>query len=256
MRITIQGYAPIEIPESLMVKETGAFGAETSYVAKVVSRIQKPSYLNTKLPLKLSCLERLKARMEALGGYKSFYEPLAGIGLSARLFGAKETYLNDLDPGCQSILKGNFYGECTVTGKDAYETPFPLSDLIFLDFNAFTLKRCLGKSSEYNAPVTRAFSSSRKFVVLNDCSNFYFRYGKSSYAVYSKLLGIPINSFEEYFRAARVIWQHKYPEWQMVHVAAFKDSSFQLFYRGEAYFEYDLIEKPSTYVSVGGVLLS
>ena len=246
MKICVQGYKPIVIPSDLTAKEVGPFDGHTSYAAKVTTRLNKRGYRERTLPSKLLCLEAIKARMIALGGYKSFAEPLAGVGLSARIFNNGKLYLNDTDEGCRRILELNFGGE--PTGLDVLTMKLPKADAVFLDFNDFTLKRY--NQTAYGVVLGGAFKTAKKFVILNDCSIFYFRYGKGSFETYSKYLGQKINSIEDYLHAVRAYHRREHPEWWLVHAAYFRDSSFQLFSREVAPLKIDYIKNPKPIVTV------
>lgn len=247
MRICVEGYEPIVVPPELAVTETGAFDGHTPYVAKLVTRLKKRGYRERTLPSKLVCLEAIKARMYALGGYKSFAEPLAGVGLSARIFRCKGLiHLNDLDEGCQRILALNFPTE--PTGQDALKMKMPKVDVTFLDFNDFTMKRYL--NGTYKAVVDRAMESSKKFVVINDCSIFYFRYGANSYETYTKLLGEPIVDTEAYFVVLRRFFRKNYPDWWLVEADYFRDTSFLLFSRNKENLVVRYVKDPKPIVSV------
>lgn len=209
--------------------ESGKFDAKTSYASKLVTRLGQKAYRNQKLPLKLgACLTLLK-RIQRLGGHSSYFEPLAGVGLSARLFDSKgRVFLNDMDTGCQAVLRTNFPA-AEVSGEDANTLNFPSVDLVFLDFNNFTMKRYLRGDEFYVNTMERAFSAAKKFVVVNDCSPFYFRYGVSAFENYSKLLNTPLHTVEEYLVALREFYKRRYRGWFLIHASYFTDSSFQLF---------------------------
>ena len=250
MKIKIKGYPPIIIPSELAQPESGAFDGHTPYVAKLSSRLRKPAYRMKTLPSKLLCLQVLKDRMEGLGDYKSFLEPLAGVGLSARIFDKGKTVLNDTDESCRRILDLNFGGKAT--GEDVLKMPFPKLDVIFLDFNDFTLKR--SRTTVYGDVLFRAFDAAKKFVILNDCSVFYFRYGKTSFKAYEKYVGRVIGSIEDYFQALQPLYQNATGgDWNLVHVAYFRDTSFQLFSRTRAKFKLDKIENPKAIVEASGL---
>lgn len=257
MRIMAKGCQPIAFPLGFEAGETGKFDADTSYAAKLLTRLKQRAYREYKLPAKLACLRALRVRAEALGGYSSYAEPLAGVGLAVRVFDPKGAlYLNDQDEGCRAVLAANF--KTKPTGKDALSMQFPAADLIFLDFNDFTFKRYL--AGTYQDPLTRAFDAARQFVVLNDCSMFYFRYGKGSYDVYGRLLGEKINTPGDYFRAIRKYYRERYPAWTLVEAAYFSESSFLLFSRGvrskRAHrLDSTLIEKVSPVVFSEGLLV-
>lgn len=256
MKITIKGCEPLLLTSDLIQPETGKFDATTSYASKLVTRLKQKAYRQKKLPLKLACLKVLKDRMNVLGYPKTYYEPLAGVGLSVKLFNPKgQLWLNDMDPGCQQVLKANF-PKAKVWGGDMFGQGFPDADLIFLDFNDYTFKRFL--TTNYAEILERAFEHAKKYVILNDCSNFYFRYGESSFKVYSKLVRKDITSVEEYLETVRLYYgriQRSKVGWDMVHAAYFRESSFQLFYRGNAPFCVDEI-KEGLPVAVSEGLLS
>lgn len=248
MRVTVRGYEPIWIPDSLAAPENGTFNSKTPYSAKLVSRLGSTGYREGKLPSKILCLEKLKLDAIDLGDYSSFCEPLAGVGLSVRIFARPKgkLYLNDLDEGCRKILELNF--KCKVTGEDIYALDFPKADMIFLDFNDFTYKRFL--TSEYGSVLSRALSSAQKFVVLNDCSVFYFRYGESSFTAYSRLMGKKITSIEDYFRVAAEAFHRRYPAWWVSKVAYFRDTAFLLFTRKEVPLYIERVEAQADLVTV------
>jgi len=245
MRITIRGYAPIVIPEEYCVKEVGAFNGSTPYVAKVATRFRQPAYLHKKLPSKLLCLEEIKRSM--LGAYLSFAEPLAGIGLTARLFdvGGK-LYLNELDPSCRAVLEQNFH--IPVTADDAFKTDLPPADAIFLDFNDFTLKRF--ETTEYGAVLARALNTAKKFVVLNNCSVFYLRYGQTSFDTYAKYVGKIEPTIEAYLKVEAEYFNKKFKGWYVIKAAYFRDTAFLLFSKQKKPFRAVKIE-PTSIVSVG-----
>lgn len=228
MRLTIPvlGLEPIYLDQSIIAHESGKFDAATSYASKLVSRLSQKAYLTKKLPLKLGALNRLMGLMKETP--KSYFEPMAGVGLSARLFDCTgDVILNDLDKGCQSVLKANF-PKARVYGKDARKGHFPVVDLIFLDFNNFTMKRFLAGEELYVSMMDRAFASARMYVIVNDCTPFYFRYGKSSFETYSKLLSAELREINDYFFCARDLYRKRYNR-DMMAVSYFDDSSFQLF---------------------------
>lgn len=251
MRIVLPGYQVLELPQEIIAPEQRPFNGTTSYASKLVTRLKQKSYREVKLPSKLNCLEVLKERMWELGGYKSYFEPLAGVGLSAALFQPKTSWLNDLDEGCRKILLANFFG--TVTGEDALDMTYPLSDLIFMDFNDFTFKRFL--KGTYAEALARAFDNSRRFVILNDCSIWYFRYGQEAYANYSRIFDEPITSCTGYFEAVRKYHKERFG-WNLIHTAFFRESSFQLFYKGESNPLVSMIVPPVPQLKISEGLLS
>jgi hypothetical protein len=224
MKLTIRNYAPIIIPAVDLVPLQGQFKGETPYAAKLAQRLRMPSYRLDKLPAKLLCLESLARTAEKMGGWGSFAEPMAGVGLSARILGGKrKLILSDFDAGCRHALAANF--KVTPGATDIFKGAAPAADMVFLDFNDFTYKRGCGI---YEPVLQKTFLATRKFVIINDCTIFYFRYGAGSYKSYSKRLRTPIKDFAGYFKAVRADYAKRYG-WTLVHVAYFQDSSFQLF---------------------------
>jgi hypothetical protein len=225
MQLTIRNYPPIKISDKLLVPLEGEFKGDTSYVAKLAQRLKRPDYLNNKLPAKLLCLEALARRAEKLGGWNSFAEPMAGVGLSARIFGGgkRKLILGDLDKSCRKALTDNF--TVTPSAANIFTEPVPSADMVFLDFNDFTYRRGTGV---YEKVLAKTFRAARKFVIINDCTVFYFRYGKQSYKTYSEKLQTSITSFTDYFYAIDQDYGKRY-KWHLAHVAYFRDSSFQLY---------------------------
>lgn len=257
MKVKFPGAAPLTLSTDIAFEE-GKFDAKTSYASKLVTRLRQRSYREKKLPLKLSCLSILRDRALKMGDYRSYYEPLAGVGLSARLFdpnNKRKLWLNDLDEGCQKALKENF-PKATVWGGDIIGQGFPKADMIFLDFNNFTWKRYLTGAECYPEILERTFKYAQKYVVLNDCSNFYFRYGAQSFVAYSKLLGATIASTPDYLTIIQKRYLERYPGWSMVHAAFFRESTFQLFYKGSAPFIMTSLTEPTVSVTVSEGLLS
>lgn len=227
MKLKVRGYDPILIPPEAVVPMKGSFDGETPYVAKVVARCEQKSYIAGKLPVKLLCLEYLRDRIQ--GKYRSYSDPMAGIGISARIFGrglGNVLKLNDFDESCRKVLRKNFNVE--VEGEDILKLPrlFP-ADLIFLDFNDFTFKRAQEK---YDLVLKRAFDASQRFLIINDCSLFYFRYGKTAYENYSKLLGTEIETTADYFLALQDWYMEKFG-WSLIQVGYFRESAFLLLSR-------------------------
>lgn len=226
MKLTIRGYEPLIIPKEAIVPMKGSFDGQTPYIAKVAARWKQKSYIEKKLPLKILCLESIRDRAEAEGKFQSYSDPMAGIGISARIFGQKRfKFLNDLDVGCVQVLKRNFHAvaDPPITSYDIMTADLSPAGMVFLDFNDFTMKRCLGK---YRGVMGRAFETAKTFLVINDCSPFYLRYGPAAFEVYSKLMESNIKSVGDYFRQAAV-WYKKYG-WHLIQVNYFSETSFLL----------------------------
>lgn len=227
MKLIIRDYNPITIPEELLVPMQKPFNEHTPYVAKIAARWKSKGYINKKLPLKILCLEAVRDRAYTLGGFDTYSDPMAGIGISARIFNKyslRIARLNDLDAGCRKVLQHNF--KQFISADDIFISRLHQADLVFLDFNDYTMKRGIGK---YAPVVEKAAVSANKFLVINDCSLFYFRYGKSSFGVYSKLLGCKVESVEDYFKAIRPFYRKL--GFYLVQANYFSDTSFLLFSR-------------------------
>ncbi len=196
----------------------------TSYVEKVVKKYKtSKAYREALLPLKIKCLENIK---ESLGAYDSYLDLLAGIGMSGKVFFAKENLMNDFDGPCIEILMKNF-PQHQVSSFDVKKTfPFKNFDFIFGDFNNLTIKRLNG---EYGEVVDNIFSNANKYVLINDCSAFYLKYGKKSYEVYAKVMGKePAVSRDGLYRSVREWLLERYG-WYLNRVEGFRDTSFLLF---------------------------
>jgi hypothetical protein len=238
VKLIIRGYEPLIIPKEAFVPMKGSFGGNTPYIAKVAARWKEKSYIQKKLPLKILCLESIYDRAVTERPYKSYSDPLAGIGISARIFGyRKKLYLNDFDESCCKVLRRN-YDALTVTSRDVLTTKLSPADLIFLDFNDFTMKRCLDK---YQGVMARAFEAAGKFLVINDCSLFYLRYGAVAFDVYSKLLDANIGSVTDYLFALKPWYQNH--GWHLIQANYFSETSFLLLSRKNAYLKIEDMRK-------------
>lgn len=208
--------------------EKGNFSmkGESSYVEALVKRYKtKKHYREVMLPLKIQCLLNIKGLIK--DGYKSYLDLLAGIGISSKIFHKGDSCLNDFAPDCVEILKRNF---CYVENTDMFDYPKsdPDSkfDFIFLDFNNFTIKKYL---SLYKPVVDAAFARANTYVLINDCSVFFLKYGKKSFEIYSELLGIEIKSKDDYIWALQGYFAKIYPEWRLCWVEGHKETNFLLF---------------------------
>ncbi len=225
MRITVRGYAPIELPAAAAAIE-GAFGEDTPYVSRLLHELKKPTYIGGRLPCKILSLEFLKSQIIASRYYS---EPMAGVGLTARVLGFGEHYLNDNSLDCLEALRLNF-PEAIVSFNDIRRLDFKCGDLTFLDFNNFTFRR----RAHFGTILTHAFANSTNQIIINDCTPFYFRYGSNSFETYSNILGTSIQTTEDYFKAIAPLWAELFPGWYLNAVGWFRDTSFQLFGRAKS----------------------
>lgn len=198
---------------------------ETPYIEKVVKKYNTSgNYRKNLLPLKIRCLYNIKEYIK--DSYDSYLDLLAGIGISANIFNRGNFLLNDFNKSCVDILNKNFSTEY-VSEHDMYFFPFKPTDFIFADFNNLTIKRMV---REYKPVIDKIFSNAQKYVLLNDCSVFYLKYGKSSYETYSKIMNQPVaSSKEEFYNRVRNWMNINYSTWFLTRVESFKDTSFLLF---------------------------
>lgn len=195
MRLHIQGYAPLELPALLPL--AGQFKGDTSYAAKFAQRCRKSVFMRKRLPGKIQSLQSL---ISVMGDYGSYVDACAGIGVTGRIFGASvpKMYLNDQAEDCRACLQLNF-PEAYISNYDAKVLgSLPAADVLLLDYNDFTLRR--GLVGSYKPMLEQLCSGPWDWVVLTDCTPFYFRYGAASFKSYSQLLGRGISSIEDYFR--------------------------------------------------------
>lgn len=165
------------------------------------------------------------------GTYKSYFDLMGGVGLTGRIYGEEgvECRFNDISKDCVEIIKYN-YPSSDVYNENmfdlVYSSYFP--DLILIDFNDYTYKKYL---SLYKKVLSRALNASRKYVIINDCSVFYLRYGKKAYEVYSNLLGKEIESKPEFFQEMASFYKEEFPDWNLTDIETFGSSSLMLFRR-------------------------
>lgn len=204
---------------------------DTSYLQKFVKMYKtSKQYRESQLPLKLECIFNIK---NIIGSYKTYFEPLAGLGITAKIFDVGDSELNDVAPDCVEVLKRNFDTErVTQISMFDYDYTNKDYDFIFLDFNNFTLKKF---TTTYKPVVEQAFKNSNTYVLINDCSRFYLQYGEASYKNYSKLIGKELlsNNLLGYYMTFKDYMRALYPNWQLTWVESFKDTSFLLFVKTE-----------------------
>lgn len=166
------------------------------------------------------CVRKLAARIA--GDYESLIDPLAGIGVDAQIFNAPDTRVNDRDEACRTVL-----AECfpAPTGYDFFDPEQRAAlyarpaDLIYLDFNNFTLAKW--HKGIYRQELNDSFATARKYLILNDCSVFALRMwgnrkeGRGSYSAYSSILDVAISSPQEYLAALPRFFHRHYPEWYL-----------------------------------------
>lgn len=224
MKITIQDKV-IEIPDELIeVQDKPKMNAHTSYLERFCYNIKHNKRYYTNFRLKMQCLANIK---KAVGDLESYFDIMAGLGFSARIFEADAMVLNDLCPKCSSVLDLNFIDK--VTSEDLFTMDWVDSyDMIFADFNNFTMK---SYEQQYSPIMESVFNSAERYVLLNDCSVFYLNYGPKSYKTYSKFFKKPINDRHQYYAAAKEFFHEEFQDWWLTRIESFKEASFMLFER-------------------------
>lgn len=221
----------IVLPDLAFESTKFTMGNDSSYAEKFIKRYRSSKhYRNVLLPLKLQCLFNVK---KYLGdSYDSYLDLLAGIGISSRIFDTDYNELNDFSGECYAILKENFKSpNDTLYNIDMYHYNFNRFDFIFLDFNNNTLKKSL---NEYKPVIDNAFASANKYILINDCSVTYLKYGESSYKNYAKLLGVTSEELKiNYYSIIKQHYKKLYPTWSLTHIETHPQTSFLLFEKQE-----------------------
>lgn len=188
------------------------------------------SYFYGEYSLRMMCFMKHQARIE--GQYDTFLEMLGGLGCTARIYGTspEKTFINEWDDACVAELKKNFPPE-NVFQTDA--TTFKFNgqeyDVTLADFGNFTLKKYL---DTYHPFIDNMLGGTAKFAIITDCSNFYLRYGESSYKTYEDHLGRTFeHSIEGFYRAYAEFWAERYPGWKLIGVEYYRDAGYLLLAR-------------------------
>lgn len=167
------------------------------------------------------------------GQYNSYFEPLAGCGLTAKLLAPRHggVYLNEKDVLCRRALQVNFpraevYG---YNAEDAvlYET-VEETDLTFLDFNNFTLYKFV--HNIYTNMMKHAFKISSKFVLVNDCTMMALNM-PGGFPRNGNFLNEIITNRAEFFVALRTYYAREIPGWWLTDIAHSHANSYILFRR-------------------------
>ena len=229
MQLVLKNGKTLSIPES-EGRARPQWSSETPYIEKFLNRARSKNFLPKTLSVKLECLSNLK---EAIGGYSSYFEPLAGIGITAKLLEAYPTwtYLNEMDEECRKVLEVNFQG-AAISGTDSISNPeFGIApDVTFLDFNNYTMR----KWTDSIGLLEYAFRATKQAVIVNDCSVFHLRYGKKSFENYSRFLGVPVENHLEFFYAAKMWYAKRLEGWFLTNVEYNIETAFLLFKREDS----------------------
>jgi hypothetical protein len=203
---------------------------EPSFMSKRISELQKPEVWS-KFCLRLLCLAKTQAKI--YDHYRTYLDIMGGTGITARVFQREldDTYVNDLDPFSQVVLHYNFKTE-NITQKDIMDFDWRMYkyDTVFLDYNDFTFTKYLMQPL-YRLPVNNAFEHANHYIIINDCSVFYLRYGEKSYNRYSDLLDRKVTNKDEFFRALRAFYKVNYPKWNLINIESVPTTSYLLFSR-------------------------
>lgn len=223
MKIQIINGQEIKFNNSFLPSTTKKRDSHTSYLNEF--RIKNNSIkLNSDFLFRLICYHNLKNYIK--DSYKSNLDLFGGVGITAKLFCVDENQcvVNDIDKNCFEILKQNFN---IVTSIDVTKEKINQNyDLILCDFNDFTIKKATEK---YKTTLENIFNHSKKYVVINDCSGFYLKYGKTAYEKYSSILKCKCENKLEFFRCENKFFSKKFPEWGLKRIEYFINSAFLLF---------------------------
>lgn len=137
------------------------------------------------------------------GTYKSYLDPMAGLGIVASMFDGEgiNLYLSDIDEVCYRSLKHNFEGEVVLQGDYNHAWYTAWYDVSFLDFNNFTAKRFMENEFKLNDFLLKVMKCTNDVIIINDSTPFYLRYGAKSYKVVGDAVGQEIHTYEEYLVA-------------------------------------------------------
>jgi hypothetical protein len=233
VRIKLSNGSVVELGENalngLETAGTGKTSAvETSFLSEFRKKLKNQSTIHVEERMRAYCLDKVQRRIA--GTYDSYFEPLGGVGVTARLFSRglepNQVSLNELDSACLDVLSANF-PQATLYQEDMFKFPWGRKhDTIFCDFNNYTLLKFLGV---YNDVTKQLFDNAKRYVVINDCSVFYLNRGARSFARYSEILGETVTNYDEFFPALQRFYLKEFPEWTLVSVDRFYASSYLLF---------------------------
>jgi hypothetical protein len=201
---------------------------ETSFLSEFRKKLKNQSTIHVEERMRAYCLNQVQRRIT--GAYHSYFEPLGGVGVTARIFSRglepNQISLNELDSACLDVLRANF-PQATLYQEDMFKFPWERKhDTIFCDFNNYTLLKFLGV---YNDVTKNLFAHASRYVVINDCSVFYLNRGAKSFARYSEILGETVTNYDEFFPALQRFYANRFPDWTLKSVDRFYASSYLLF---------------------------
>jgi hypothetical protein len=256
MLIKLRNGQVLNLPEDII--DTVTLGTDkqylhsgTSYVANLVRQMQKTKGKYLLYKPHLACLYNIAEHLA--GEYSSYFEPFGGVGVTAKIFNAPQTWVNDYDPLCVRVLWKNFqpFRVTQVDMTDAarrkalYQKRQDV-DIVHLDYNNYTLhkfatdKPVFGKGVGYREMTAEAFACAGKFVIINDCTPTLLTKGRlnahslndppfSGFAHVSRDLGQRVSTREEFFSALVPYYASVFPAWHLTCVEHFRESSYLLF---------------------------
>jgi hypothetical protein len=179
---------------------------------------------------------------------------MAGVGEDAAMLNVNLdwTWVNDKDPACLALLSKIFP---RATGYDLGKEPeraFHNADLVYLDYNTFTLNKFHNKQRAFGSMRRRetgysytditdlAFAYASKFVIINDCTiHGLYTFPWDSKPCAERILGKTFNTVDEFFALLPGYYRTAYPEWELVAVAPYRHTNG----RGNGATAYLLFEK-------------
>jgi hypothetical protein len=116
-------------------------------------------------------------------------------------------------------------------GTDAERLFAPKVDLVYLDYNTFTLAKfhrdekafgTKGNRRGYRTITNLAFQAATKFVIINDCTvHGAQRYKHTSLPCYSKILGKTVSGPEDVLLNLPAYYAGWYPDWHLTDIEHF-----------------------------------
>lgn len=230
MKIKVLNKGEINIDNSYLKNEFEGRNSNTSYINEFKIKDDKIK-CNSDFYFRLICYKNILEKIK--GTYSSNLDLFGGVGITAKLFSGENvnTYVNDIDENCLNILMDNFEN---VLSFDSFKFDIKSKfDLILSDYNDFTVSKFI-KDRGYFESLEKILQHSNKYVIINDCSVFYLKYGEKSFKVYSDLLNSKINCFEDLILSEKKLFEESFPGWKVVNIEYFHNSSFFLFQKTES----------------------
>lgn len=231
-KIEVRGKGSVEFEVDETAYNDEDYETEADYITKFFFFVRKGyTFFYGEFSLRMMCFMKLQERID--GRYSTYLDMLGGLGCTGRIYGQtpEGTFLNEWDDKCVAGLKKNFVPE-NVFQHDGTTFPFEERrfDVTLADFSNFTIKKF---EERYHFFVTNMLAHTDRYAVITDCSNFYLRYGESSYKNYERYLGPFEHTLEGFYRAYAKFWAEKYPGWKLIGVEYFRASGYLLLEKTE-----------------------